>query len=117
MVLKFKAYDSSTGRLYQEQEVFVCNGNIYVDDEDFDELIQNNDVFLFESTGMKDTEGAEIFSEDIVSQRNIEGRLVSKGKVKFADGCWVVCDEKGNKRKLYDYGVNTKLESEGYKNV
>ena len=31
--------------------------------------------------------------------------------------CWVIRDKKGNERKLYDYGVNTRLGSEGYQNV
>mgnify|MGYP003082163793 FL=1 len=112
MKLKFKAYDPAIGGWYKPEEVFICNDNIYLDDEDFDELIQNNNVLLFQSTGWTDENDTEIFSDDIVSQYDAEGNLLIKGKVKFVNGCWIISDENKNERKLFDYGVNTRLESE-----
>lgn len=60
--------------------------------------------------------GREVFEGDAVSQYDVEGKLILRGEVKVGDGCWVVPDGK-NERKLFDYGVNTRLESERKENV
>ncbi|HFI0238231.1 TPA: YopX family protein [Streptococcus suis] len=45
---------------YKPEEVFVSDGKINLDDDDFDELIQNNDVNLMQSTGKMDSTGTVI---------------------------------------------------------
>lgn len=34
MIPKFRAYDGSLNRMYQSEEVMVCDGNTWIVDED-----------------------------------------------------------------------------------
>ena len=69
MIPKFRAYDSgSLTRMYQPDEVMLCDGNIWVIDEDdvAGSWIVNNDLNLMQSTGLHDKNGKEVFVGDII---------------------------------------------------
>nr|DAN31402.1 MAG TPA: YopX protein [Caudoviricetes sp.] len=86
---KFRAYDSgSLSRMYQPDEVMVCDGRIWIQDEDSEgnEWIVNNDLNLMQSTGLFDKHNKEIFEGDILkSNKYITSVFYERGAycVKF----------------------------------
>lgn len=88
MIPRFRAYDSgSLSHMYQPDEVMVCDGKIWIQDEDSEanEWIVNNDLNLMQSTGLYDMEGTEVFEGDILHhQIQTEYTFI----VKYDKGRW-----------------------------
>ncbi|HFI0645659.1 TPA: YopX family protein [Streptococcus suis] len=85
MIPKFRAYNPATNNWYNSEDVFVCDGKIYLDDDDFEGLTQNNDVKLMQSTGVFDKNSKEIFEGDVV---NIFDEKLSK--IYYSEGAFCV---------------------------
>lgn len=90
MIPKFRAYDSgSLSHMYQPDEVMVCDGKIWIQDEDSEdnEWIVNNDLNLMQSTGLCDKEGTEVFEGDILHHQ-IQKEYTFIVKYDKERGCW-----------------------------
>ena len=116
MVQKFRAYDGgSLSRMYQPEDVMVGNGNIWINDEDFDagEWIVNNDLELMQSTGLKDKNGQEIFEGDVVSIDTDEFDLLF---VKYEAGIYWLMDGEECVEHLSDYYKYVSIVGNIYEN-
>ncbi|HEL1761388.1 TPA: hypothetical protein TXT63_001054 [Streptococcus suis] len=105
MIPKFRAYNPATNDWYNSEDVFVCDGKIYLNDEDFEELTQNNDVELMQSTGKMDLTGqVEVYAGDILYYPDQDDD--NYGIIKFDEDTLAFVLDNGYERFVYgDYGM------------
>ena len=97
MIPKFRAWEGGTAsRMYPTEEVMLFNGSIWIPDEGSDthEWVENNDLELMQSTGLKDKNGQEIFEGDVVQFEDCytesDFLYINKGIVEWSQGSFTV---------------------------
>ena len=90
--IKFRAWDKGNKTMVPVDQIrFSLNGEIsgikWTVSEIEDRVVLKENLILMQFTGKKDSEGKEIYEEDVVDVLLADSRQV-KGVIKFIDGCF-----------------------------
>ena len=116
MIPKFRVWEPYCKKMFANDQIIIWNGNVYVNDAD--KITVDNmkgwsidDKYRMQSTELFDTNGQEIFENDIVEWEHKDTGQLVRGIVKYDTelGFWGMTDARFNDLRAIGYLANQRV--------